>query len=277
MTAGLVLVVLFAALLHASWNAIVRGGDDKLLGTVMVTSAAGGLALLALPWLPAPAVASWGYIAASALAQVMYFRLVAAAYHAGQMSQAYPLMRGSAPLLVALASGPLLGEHLSAFRWLALATLCGGVIALVWQGRGTGHAATGYALLNALVIATYTLIDGLGVRLSGAPAAYTLWIFLLTAVPLLAWVLLRRRPAFLSEVRGRWRYGLLGGAGTLLSYGLALWAMTQAPVALVAALRETSILFALLIAWLFLGERIGWLQGLAIALIGLGAVLLRLS
>ncbi|MET1078588.1 MAG: EamA family transporter [Pseudomonas sp.] len=277
MTASLVLVVLFAALLHASWNAVVRGGDDKLMGTVMVTSAAGGMALLALPWLPAPAAASWGYIAASALVQVVYFRLVAAAYHAGQMSQAYPLIRGTAPLLVALASGPLLGESLSVLRWLALGTLCGGILVLVWQGRGAGRAATGYALINALVIACYTLIDGLGVRLSGAPAAYTLWIFLLTAVPLLLWTLLCRRGAFSSELRSRWHYGLLGGAGTLLSYGLALWAMTLAPVALVAALRETSILFGLLIAWLFLGERIGRVQGLAIALIALGAVLLRLS
>lgn len=270
-------LLLAAALLHAVWNAILKSGEDSLLSLVGITTAAGGIALVALPLLPAPAAASWGFIGASACLQILYYLMVAAAYRNGDISQAYPLMRGSAPLLVALASGPLLAEHLPPLRWLAIGTLCAGVGALVWHGRGTGRRATGWALATACVIALYTLVDAMGVRRSAAPAAYTLWIFLLTALPLLIWVLVRRRLAFVQHLRRRWSYGLLGGAGTLLSYGIALWAMTQAPVAMVAALRETSILFALLLARLFLGERISAARLAAILLIVAGVVLLRLS
>ena len=283
MSGTVVAVVLFAALLHASWNAIVKSGKDTFLSTVLVSAGAALISLAVLPFVAAPAPASWPYLAASAVAQLAYYSLLAAAYRAGDMSHAYPLMRGSAPLLVALASWPLIGERLSSMQMGAVACICAGIFGLYFASRqpatarlakNAGHA-TAFALGNACVIASYTLIDGIGVRLSGAPAAYTMWIFVLNGAGLLLWTALRRPADLLAYAGTQWRLAAFGGFGTLASYGLALWAMTQAPVAAIAALRETSILFAVAIAALFLRERISPRRYLAIALIAAGAVLMR--
>lgn len=283
MSGTVVAVVLFAALLHASWNAIVKSGKDTFLSTVLVSVGAALISLAVLPFVAAPDPASWPYLAASAVAQLAYYSLLAAAYRAGDMSHAYPLMRGSAPLLVALASWPLIGERLSSMQMGAVACICAGIFGLYFASRqpatarvakNAGHA-TAFALGNACVIASYTLIDGIGVRLSGAPAAYTMWIFVLNGAGLLLWTALRRPADLLAYAGTQWRLAAFGGFGTLASYGLALWAMTQAPVAAIAALRETSILFAIAIAALFLRERISPRRYLAIALIAAGAVLMR--
>ena len=285
MSGTVVAVVLFAALLHASWNAIVKSGKDTFLTTVLVSVGAALISLAVLPFVDAPAAASWPYLAASAVAQLAYYSLLAAAYRAGDMSHAYPLMRGSAPLIVALASWPLIGERLSLMQMGAVGCICAGILALYVAARqpamgaaptGTGRA-TAFALGNACVIASYTLIDGLGVRLSGAPAAYTMWIFVLNGAGLLLWTVLRRRAGLLASARTQWHLAAFGGFGTLASYGLALWAMTQAPVAAIAALRETSILFAIAIAALFLREKISPRRYLAIGLIAAGAILMRMG
>ncbi len=273
------LAVLIGAALHASWNAIVKGGADKLLTTILIAAASGLVAALVLPFLPAPARASWPYLAASTVAQTVYFILVAGAYRAQDMSLAYPLMRGSAPVLVALIGVLWLGEHLSPAGWTGVALVSGGVLAMGGAARrgGGGRAGTLMALANAFVIASYTLIDGAGVRLSGAPVSYAMWLFLLNALPLAAWGALTRRHALLAYARRDWMRGLVGGLGNLGSYGLALWAMTAAPVAVVAALRETSILFGLAIAALFLHEPVGRARVLSALLIALGAISLRLA
>ena len=282
MSGFVVAVVLFAALLHASWNAIVKSGKDTVLSTVLVSVGAALISLAVLPFVDAPAPASWPYLAASAVAQLAYYSLLAAAYQAGDMSHAYPLMRGSAPLIVALASWPLIGERLSAMQTGAVACICAGILGLYLAARrpATGTAnntgrATAFALGNACVIASYTLIDGIGVRLSGAPAAYTMWIFVLNGSGLLLWTALRRPADLLAYAQTQWRLAAFGGFGTLASYGLALWAMTKAPVAAIAALRETSILFAIAIAALFLREKISPRRYVAIALVAVGAVLMR--
>ena len=272
--------VLLGAALHATWNAVVKAGGDKLLSTVLV---AGGSALIALPFLfllPSPAPASWPFLAASTVVQVIYFLLVAAAYRATDMSLAYPLMRGTAPALVALAGTFLLGEHIGPLGWAGVALVSGGVLAMAGTGRALGGASRRgalLALLNAGVIATYTLIDGIGIRRAGAPVSYAMWLFVANAAPILAWAISTRGPGLFAYARSNARVGLLGGFGNLGSYGLALWAMTGAPVAVVAALRETSILFGLAIAGLFLGERIGRARLAAAALILVGAMVLRLS
>ncbi|MDN2672339.1 DMT family transporter [Janthinobacterium sp. SUN026] len=285
MSGLVVAVVLFAALLHASWNAIVKSGKDTFLSTVLVSVGAALISLAVLPFVSTPAPASWPYLAASAVAQLAYYSLLAAAYRAGDMSHAYPLMRGSAPLLVALASWPLIGERLSPMQMGAVACICAGILGLYVAARtgtigrmpkNTGRA-TAFALGNACVIASYTLIDGIGVRLSGAPAAYTMWIFVLNGTGLLLWTALRRPADLLAYAQTQWRLAAVGGFGTLSSYGLALWAMTQAPVAAIAALRETSILFAIAIAALFLREKISPRRYLAIGLIAAGAILMRIA
>jgi drug/metabolite transporter (DMT)-like permease len=270
--------VLLGAALHASWNASVKGGPDKLMTTVLVAAASGLVALAARPFLPFPARASWPVLAASAVVQVLYFTLVAAASTATDMSRAYPLMRGLAPGLVAIAGVAFLGEHLGPAAWAGVALISSGVFGMTFAGRGpASHRGTLLALLNAGVIASYTLIDGAGVRRSGAPVAYATWLFLLNAIPLVGWALVARRRALLAYARRHWPVGLAGGLGNLGSYGLALWAMTHAPIAVVAALRETSILFGMAIAGLVLHERIGPARIAAAALIVLGAVSLRLT
>lgn len=269
--------LLFAALLNATWNGIVKAADDKVLATVMVTASAALLAALALPFLPQPARASWPFIAASAVCQMVYLALLARVYAVADMSRAYPLMRGAAPLLVALAGALRLGEGLSAVAWLGVATMCSGIFVMALQGRRGGGRGTRLALLNAAVIAGYTLVDGLGVRRSGAPLAYTLWGLLLTGLPLAGWALVARRAAFSRSIARHGHLGLIGGIATATSYGTALWAMTVAPIAAVAALRETSILFGVAISGLVLRERVGPARIAAAVLIALGAATLRLA
>jgi drug/metabolite transporter (DMT)-like permease len=283
MTPAVFGVVLFAAALHASWNALVKrsgasSGGDTLLTTVMVAGSSGLIAIVVLPFIASPAPASWPFIAASSVLQVAYYLLLARAYHVADMSLTYPLMRGLAPLMVALASAFWIGEFLPAGAWLGIGAICAGILSMaVSVRRGGSLAGVRPAVINAVVIASYTLVDGLGVRRSGAPAAYTLWLSLLSGLALVIWVLARRREAFARTVRSGWPLGLIGGAGTIGSYGLALWAMTTAPVAMVAALRETSILFGTAISGLVLHERVGKARIIAVCIIAAGAVALRLA
>jgi drug/metabolite transporter (DMT)-like permease len=270
-------IVLFAALLHSAWNAIVKGAKDTTLTTILVTLGAALFAVVALPFLPQPAPASWPFLAVAAILQVVYFSLVAAAYGAADMSQAYPLMRGFAPLIVASVGTVAIGEHPSLTAWAGIALISIGVLSLALRGRLTNRRGIAFALANAVVIATYTLVDGTGARVSGSPAGYTLWLSLLTAIPFLIYVLVSRRQAFLAYARTNWWLGIAGGVATVTSYGLALWAMTEAPIALVAALRETSILFGTLIAFFILREKIDAPRLVATLIIAAGAIVLRLA
>lgn len=280
MSTLVVCVVLFGALMHASWNALVKSRPDIFLVTVLVAGGGGLLSAIALPFLPAPAQESWMYIAVSTVTQLAYYSLLVAAYRDGDMSHAYPLMRGSAPLLVALASGPVLGERLGVAQWIATGCICGGILALFFTARsrkpGAGRT-TMFALLTACMIASFTLIDGAGVRKSGSPIAYTMWIFMLTAIGLLVWAGKSRPGQIVAYARMNVGVMLLGGAANIGSYAIALWAMTHAPVAAVAALRETSILFAAAIAALVLHEKISPQRLAAIALVACGAVAMRLA
>ncbi|WP_297858299.1 EamA family transporter [Elioraea sp.] len=276
------LLVLVGAALHAGWNALVKAGGDKLVDTVAVAIGSALVAAVALPFLPLPARASWPCIAASAAIHLGYFVLVAAAYQAGEMSLAYPLMRGVAPLVVAATSGGLLGEELRPGGWVGIGLICGGVLALALPGHGPAPAgarrvrAVALALANAVVIAAYTLVDGLGARLSGDPVAYTFWLLLLASPPLVLAVRARRGGLAVKLIR-RWRVVVIGGCCTAASYTLALWAMTQAPIAAVAALRETSILFGVALAAIVLRERPGWRRQAAATAIACGAAALRLA
>jgi drug/metabolite transporter (DMT)-like permease len=268
-------VVLSAALLHATWNAIVKSGDDKFLTTMMVTAAAAAIAALLLPFLRAPAPASWPYAAGSAVLQIVYFLLVARTYEVADMSQTYPLMRGTAPLLVALVTVFQIGDPLSLIGWSGILGISVGIFSMALGSKVNHRKGIGLALLNAGVIAGYTLVDGIGVRRSGSPAAYTLWIFLLTGLPFSIWTIVARTRTFVSYLVRHWRIGIFGGVGTTASYGLALWAMTLAPVALVAALRETSILFGTLIAGSVLKEHVGTRRVIAACIIASSAAILR--
>lgn len=269
-------VILFAAALHAVWNAIVKSGSDTLLTTVLVAASGAAIGIVALPFLPPVSAATWPYLAISAVLEIAYYALVAGAYRNADMSRAYPLMRGTPPLIVALVSTLFLGMALSVTGWLGVALVSIGLLSLTLGSLKGATRGIAFAMVNALVIASYTLIDGFGVRASGSPAAYTMWIFVLTGVPLAGWALLRR-PDFLPYARRNWHLGLAGGVGTLVSYGLVLWAMTEAPIPLVAALRETSILFGTAIAALILKERVTRTRLIAVLIIAAGAIVLKLA
>jgi len=271
------LIILMAAALHATWNVIVKGGGDSAMMTITVTGAAALIAAVALPFLPAPHRQSWPLIASSAILSICYYVLVGQTYKIADMSRAYPLMRGTAPLIVALASTVILSDRLVVGAWCGVAVICAGVLAMTGGRKPDQAAGTRLALLNACVIASYTLVDGAGVRQAGNAASYTLWIFLLTGVPLVAWALARRGFAFRVFARTNWRLAGFGGAGMVTSYGLALWAMTATSVAMVAALRETAIIFGTSISALVLKERVDRRRMIAALVIAVGAIILRAS
>lgn len=265
------LAVLGAALLHAAWNALIKSGRDPLLDTALVAGS-GSLAAVPLLWfVPPPPLAAWPYILGSVAIHVGYYASLAGAYRAGDLSHGYPIMRGVAPLIVAAASWLWFGEALSAPAWAGVLLICGGVLSLGMAGGGASRRATAWALSNALVIALYTLADGAGVRAAGDALRYVVWLFFLIGLPFALGVLAFKRGALVAHAGRHWRRGLAGGMLSGLSYGIALWAMTQVPVAIVAALRETSVIFGALIgAWLLKeGHLAQRLAGAAAVLAGL--------
>lgn len=269
-------IVLLAAAMHAVWNAIIKGGTDTFLTTVLILVGSALISVAVLPFMSMPHGASLPYLAVSTVLQMIYFILVATTYRVTDMGLAYPVMRGTAPMIVTLVSPFVLGEALAQMALTGIMLICAGIMTLAIGARGNGRGLV-LALITAGVIAAYTLVDGTGVRLSGNAVSYTLWLNLLSGLPFGLWVLWRRPTGFAVYLRGNWHLGLIGGFGTLASYGLALWAMVEAPIALVAALRETSILFATLIAVLVLKERVSLRRILAALLILAGAIVIRLN
>jgi drug/metabolite transporter (DMT)-like permease len=277
--ASVIAIVLLAALLHAGWNLLVRSGTDRVLDALLVAISASAISAAVVAFLPAPARPSWAFIGASAAIHAVYFGLLAEAYREGDFGPSYTIMRGAAPLLVAMTAAAGAGpDPLSARTALGTVTIAAGVLGMALLARAPGalpRRALVLALANAAVIAAYTLVDGAGVRRSGHALAYTGWVFVLDAPPLLALALATRGRAVLAHARRGWRRGLTGGVFTLAAYALVLWAMTRAPVAGVAALRETSVVFATALATWRLGERFGPGRIVAAAVVAVGVALLE--
>ncbi|HSB99771.1 MAG TPA: EamA family transporter, partial [Burkholderiaceae bacterium] len=246
-------------------------------------------ALVSLPllaWVGLPPVAAWPFIGLSLLIHVAYYITLNGAYQHGELGATYPIMRGSAPLLVALGSSVVLGESLSPSAWAGVVGVTLGVamVGLAHPGEALHHGrALRFALANAVVIMTYTFIDGSGVRTAvsagGTALSYVMLLFVLDGVPYPALVVLKRdaagRRAILEYARRRWPLAALGGAASIGSYAIALWAMTRAPVAAVSALRETSVLFATLLGAWVLKERLGAQRLAGAVVIVAGVVALR--
>jgi phosphonate utilization associated putative membrane protein len=285
LTWPIVLAVLFGALLHASWNALIKSGSDKSLDTALIHGMGCVIGVPVVLVVGLPPAAAWPWLAISLTVHVGYYVALAGAYKHGDLGLTYPIMRGLAPLLVALSSGTLIGETLPAATWLGVAGISAGVLLVglsrsaLKSGASHGHAIR-YALMNAAIIAVYTVVDGIGVRASGNALQYVSALFLVDGLPYFMLVMWRRgserRPAAWAHMRRRWPLALLGTAASLGSYGIALWAMTRAPVAAVAALRETSVLFAALIGTRWLKESFGGRRAAGTALIVGGVVALRL-
>lgn len=271
-------VVLFGAALHAGWNALVRASANKFHDTALIVAGGGVWAAALLPFAPLPAVESLPYLAASVAIHVVYFFLLASSYRSGELSLAYPVMRGTAPALSAIVVAMLINESPSLGGWAGVALISGGVLVLALESWRAGRLHVGstlFALANAGVIVIYTVIDGQGVRLSHHAFSYTGWMFLVTAVLVFALSLATQGRDFLKSIGQGRRRGLIGGACTLASYALALWAMTRAPIALVAALRETSVVFGAIIAATILKERVSRVRFASVLTVTAGAIAIK--
>jgi len=273
--------VLFGAACHAGWNAVIKVGLDPFLTTILVSLAAGAVALPFVPIVGWPEAAAWPWVTASVLLHLLYFAGLIESYRAGDMSLVYPIARGAAPLMTAILSVVFVGEMLSLAGWSGVVLLVVGVLLLSLRGgrdlSRLDRRAVGFALFTAVTICAYSLVDGLGARVSGNPHAYAVALFIGNAVIMLAYALVRRGGDVIVDMARYWRRGLAGGALQLGSYWIAIWAMTVAPIAMVAALRETSVLFGALIAVVVLKEPLRAARLAAAAMIVVGLVFIRLS
>jgi drug/metabolite transporter (DMT)-like permease len=275
------LAVLFAALCHAGWNALVKVGLDPLSTTTLIAIGSGLVALPFIPFAGLPASAAWPWLAASAVIHLFYFAALIESYRTGDLGQVYPIARGSAPLMTATATTFIVGERLSPTGWSGIVVLVAGVFLLSARGGRDlvrfDRRAVGFALLTALTICAYSVVDGIGARLAGNPNAYSLSLFVLNALVLVPYALFRDGRAVIPAMRVYWRRGFAGGALQVMSYGTVLWAMTLAPIAIVATLRETSVLFGAAIAVIVLKEPLRAVRVAAALLIVGGLVLIRIQ
>ena len=256
MSLSVLLIVLFAALLHALWNALVKGAGDRMLTMGFICLGHMLPALAALPFLPLPGWQAAPYIAASTVIHWGYYVLLTVAYRLGDLSLVYPIARGSAPLCIALGAQVFAGEVLPPVAWAGIVAVSGGIFLLAFaRRRGTvplpGLAA---AFAVALTVTAYSLVDGIGVRLPEHAMSYVAWLFLFEGV-FAIWALWHRRAALPGLSPRVWLWGTAGGMVSALAYALALYAKTQAPIGMVSALRETSVLIAALIGVWWFRER----------------------
>jgi len=272
------LAVLGAALLHAGWNALIKLGTSKVGGMVILSIAEGLIGLLVVAARPMPAAEVWPWVFAAGCTHFCYKFFLTYAYERGDLSRVYPIARGAAPMIVAIIGAVFLADRISTAQYAGIATLGGG-IALMARGvftQGESRRMLPYALGSAAATATYTLIDGLGARVSGDAIAYVGWIFVVDGILFSSGMLMVRGLRVLPAQPRAWLMGSLAAAASYGAYAISIWAMTIAPIALVAALRETSILFAVLIGWLTFGERMTPGKAVAAGLIVTGVVLTRL-
>lgn len=288
LTWPVVLAVLCGALLHAGWNALVKSAGDKMVDTALVHFMGAIVALPFALWVGLPRPESWPFIIGSLVIHVGYYTALVGAYEHGELGLTYPIMRGFAPLLVALGSASVVGEALTPAAWLGVLGITVGVamVGLAHPGEALHHRkALMFAFANAAIIAAYTFVDGLGVRTErdhgGEVMRYVLMLFVLDGLPYPLLVLWRRgaqgRREIAAYARQRWPVATLGGAASIGSYAIALWAMTRAPVASVAALRETSVLFAAVLGTVLLKERFGWQRAAGTVVVVAGVMALRLG
>ncbi|GGT34552.1 EamA family transporter [Streptomyces purpureus] len=295
MTPLVAAAVLLAAVTHASWNAIAHHIKDQLLSFTLISGGGALLGALAAVFVPLPAAEAWPYLIASAIVHVGYMALLMRSFTLGDFGQMYPIARGTAPLAVTAIAALFVDEVPEAWQLTGVAVACAGLVGLaLWgirgrdgAGRGTGGGAgrgTGggrphrpalvAAVGTGLAIAAYTVVDGVGVRTSGTPLGYIAWLMILqgTAIPL--YTLYRRRSALAAQLRPYAMRGAVGAALSISAYALVLWAQTQAPLAPIAALRESSVIVGAAIGALFFKERFGTPRIAAAALMAAGIALM---
>jgi len=270
--------VLAAALIHAIWNAWVKTGHDQLISITGIAAGAALTALVVAPFSAAPASASWPYIGASVGLHVVYMIALSQAYRYSDFSSAYPVARGTAPVLVFAWSVLFLQELMSVRGMAAVMGIMLGILVFSTRRLGTvmhDRKALFYALLTSVFIAAYTVVDGIGVRRSGSVSGYMVWMTTLEFFPLMLYTYWRRGPRLFRELKQNVGPMLFGGVMAMGGYWIIIWAMTQAPIAMVAALRESSIIIAALIGAYYFKEPAGMRRVVAAVIVCLGVVVLR--
>jgi drug/metabolite transporter (DMT)-like permease len=274
------LAVLAAAAMHAGWNVLIKLELDRFLALLLIQAFMGGAGLLMLLAFPLPSAASLPYAVTSGLLHLGYNLFLARSYRTGDLSQVYPIARGAAPLLTLAITWGLMHEDISAMGGAGVAILVAGIWVISLIGR-RGLRLDGltlfFAIGTSVFIAAYTIVDGMGGRVSGQPSAYTGMVFIFDALFLSATALTLRGPGVFRQVAPYWKTGLLAALLSGAAYWIAIWAMTKAPIASVAALRETSILVVMLLSAKILNENVSLIRLGGALLIVAGAVLIRLA
>lgn len=280
MSSTVFVAVIFAALLHALWNALIKGAGDTHLSMIALQLGSLPIALGALLVVPAPAAESWSFVAVAVLLHFGYNMFLLISYRVGDFTQVYPIARGSAPLLVAGVSVLFLDVHLRLPEVIAILLIGAGILSISLVRHSDGErnmSAALLALVTGCFIAAYSLVDGFGVRLAGTAVGFYCWVSIINSI-LFAIYMRITKPGLISLIPTRAKHVfLVGGNATFVAFSIVLWAFTQEPIALVAALRETSIVFAMLLGVFFLKEKLDLVKVCATTATLFGAALLRLS
>ncbi len=278
MSTFIFLAVMGAALLHATWNALIKTGGDKLTAMLIMTIIEGALGAVVAMTRNLPQGEVWFWVIGSGVLHSAYKFFLAFAYEHGDLSRVYPIARGTAPMIVMLVSLLFLSDVISGYETLGIALLGVGILMMA-RGvftDGESRRLVPMALCSAMATAAYSLVDGMGARVAGDAVMFVAWLFVFDVLGFVPMAYaLRGRQVFIANRRS-WGLGAVAALTSYGAYALAVWAMTQAPIALVAALRETSILFAVLIGWLLFGERLGRVKALSAVLIVAGVMLTRI-
>jgi len=272
-------LVLTAAVLHASWNAIVKSGGDPWIRLAIGTGVGTIIAALALPFLEFPNAEAWPYILASVVIHQVYFSCVALQYHFGDLSHVYPISRGAAPILVAAGAFIFAGETLSPGGIAAVVLICTAILSLTMGTEWHQNDWRGvfFALCTAATIAGYTIVDGIGGRTADDVFAYIAYLFLLDGILFGIIVIFKRRRTLAPTLKAHWKKGAIGGVLSFFAYALVIWAMNITPMTYVSALRETSVILAVLIGTRLMGEPFGTRRILAATAVAAGVVMLQVS
>lgn len=278
MTPVVTAAVLLAAVTHASWNAIAHQITDKLVGFTLIAGGGMLIGLAMVPFVAVPAAGAWPYLIASAFIHLAYYILLMRSFRLGDFGQAYPIARGTAPLVVTLLAALFAHEVPDGWAAAGIAVSCAGLTGVaLWGMRGhrPDWAAIGAALATGLTIAAYTVVDGLGVRASGSSLGYIAWLMAVEGVAIPAYAVYRWRGQLITVLRPFAAVGLLGGALSVAAYGLVLWAQTKAELAPIAALRESSIIVGAAIGAVFFKEKFGAprIAAAGLLVVGIGLML----
>jgi len=278
MSSSVIALVLAAAILHASWNAMAKSGGSPEF-SIAAYQLVGTVVCAVLVWfVPFPEVTSWPFILLSVVIHNFYYLTLAKSYRHGDLSMVYPLFRGLAPVLVALGAAGFAGEYLSSKALFGVGLVSFGLIVLALFGSAGSRpsaAAIKWGLLTSLMIAAYTVVDGSGVRLVENSLSYILWLFLFEAFPICIWLWFTRREAWLAYMKSRPLKIIAGGVAASTAYGLVIYAMSLGAMALVSSIRETSVIFAAVIGSMFLKEPFGRQRIIAASFVALGVIVIR--